>query len=287
MRSAFREGRHADAWDLYRGLVAAGEAGADCHMWAARVAYALGDLFSARHAADRAVFAEPSGQLRAEVLLTRGVILQEIGEAIGAVGDLVACTEILGDYPALAAVMAGPAWNNLGLAYRQAGEFAAAVGAYTKALDIFRAEGLNGYLCVALHNRAWALCYLGDHNGARVDLQEAAPLCSDETLQLHQQLGQAFALSLGDDGEQRQALQLCERLASEGSDTPADVRSHALWVSGRVAMAWGLFDLAENLARQATDWGARAKGSNRCLNDAAALLRAVQQVRLQEKTAGA
>lgn len=267
-------------------MVAAGEAGPDADLIGAQAADALGDLFAARTAITRAADAKPSGQLLAQVLMTRGVILLELGEAMAAVEDFRRCLELLAELPILGPVMTGVAWFNLGRALRETKDHAGAVAAYQRAAALFRAESMETYLCMALHNVAWALCFLGDASGAESALGDARPLCRSESLRWHQLVGEAFAASLGAPEERRHALSLCGRIIGESS-APGDVRSHACWVAGRAGLALGLLDEALAMAQEAVGLAIEARGSNRCLTDAAELLRQVKLARIQALEAGA
>jgi tetratricopeptide (TPR) repeat protein len=287
LKTAYSERRYADAWVIYRQLVEQGTAGPEAHLWGARAADVQGHLWAARTAADAALAAGPEPDLRCEALFTRGTVLQQVGEYRAAIEDLRASIAEVARHPGKAAVMLGPAWFNLGLCLRQSGRPAEAIGAYQQAIDMFRSEGLRTYLCMALQNLAWVFGLLGRRSEADEALAESAGLCATEYLGWHQRIGEAFATSLGEGEDQRLAMQLCESLVATPGDVPPDIRSHAYWVAGRVALRIGTADLAETLARQAVDWAARAKGANRSLADASELLRQVRLNMAKANAAGA
>ncbi len=82
------------------------------------------------------------------------------------------------------------------------------------------------------------------------------------------------------------ALELCEQIVGRYDAVPHDVRSHACWLAGRVALEIGQLEAAEGFANQAVHYGSLARDENRCLMDAAELLRQVRQIRLQPQPPG-
>lgn len=276
LRAAWEGGQHETAWAEYQRLTAAGEACAEAHLIGSMAARERGDLQAARWAIEKAVAAGPSGMLLVRVWFQRGVLLREVGEAAAAVEQFESCLRRLEEHPALRQVMEGPAWYNLGLALRQARRYEDAIAAYLMAVDLFRSEAMTTHLCMALHNLAWVACLMGRKELAREALGESAPFCSEGALKWHQRIGEAFYMAQGGPERQRRAMELAQEIIDDPGDVPADVRSHACWLAGTVALELGLWGAAEDLANQAVHHAVRAKGENRCLLDAAELLREVR-----------
>lgn len=280
LRMAWNQDQYEAAWAEYQRLIATGEADAEAHFIGAMVGWERGDLQGARWAIERALEAKPTGTLLLRVWFHRGVLLRELGEVLAAVGQFETCLRHLPQYPELQQVMEGPAWYNLGLALRQAHRYAEAITAYQRAVQIFRTESMTTHLCMALHNLAWAACTLFQKEIAQQVLSESASLCSDGDLKWHQRIGEAFLMALGGPEEQRHAMELAQEMVDCPDDVPADVRSHSCWLAGTVALKLGLWREAEDLANQAVQHAVQARGENRCLLDAADLLREIR-IRLQ------
>lgn len=276
LRAAWEGGRHEAAWAEYLRLTATGGADAEAHLIGSMAARERGDLQGARWAVEKAVEAGPSGVLLVRVWFQRGVLLREVGEAAAAVAQFEACLQHLEQYPGLQQVMEGPAWYNLGLALRQARRHEEAIAAYQRAVGVFRSESMTTHLCMALHNLAWVACMLGRKELAREALDESARFCTGGAMQWHQRIGEAFYMAQGGPERQLQAMQLAQEIIDHPGDLPADVRSHACWLAGTVALQLGLYHAAEDLANQAVHHAVRARGENRCLLDAADLLREVR-----------
>jgi tetratricopeptide (TPR) repeat protein len=250
----------------------------ETHVRAARQHHGAGELHAARVEIERARQLNPTGRDLVNVLITAGIVNREIGDIAAAIEDLQRCIGLLPDYPNLAAVMLGPAWYNLGLALRQARRLQESIDAYGVAIGMFRADGLDNYLRMALQNRAWAFCVAGNAQSAGADLAESAPLCTTPGALAEQRIGEAFYLSLtGGDAE---AVRICAELAEDVS-APADVASHALWLAGRLALASGAMENAQLLANQAVERATRCGGENRCLADAGDLLNQVRQQKMR------
>lgn len=280
LRQAYAERRYADAWAEYRRLTAMGPVPAEVHLVGARAADKTGNLYAARRVIDFAMEAEPTGALRAEVLFTRGVLLREVGEYRSAVDNLRAAVVALADEPDLGPVMLGPCHHNLALALRQCREYAEAIHHYREAIGLFRAEGMSEYLRMSLQNLSWACCIVEDAAGARAALDESGPLCASDTAKLRQQVCEAFLWSVAGGDGAREAMAACHGVLSAYGDVPADIRSQACWVAGRIAVQTGQLDAAEELARNAVAFGLQAKEDSRCLLDASDLLRAVKEARV-------
>lgn len=276
LRAAWEGGCHEAAWAEYQRLTSAGEACVEAHLIGSMAARERGDLQGARWAIEKALEAGPTGMLLVRVWFQRGVLLREVGEAAAAVEQFESCLRHLGNYPVLRQVMEGPAWYNLGLALRQARRYDEAIAAYQRAVILFRSEMMTTHLCMALHNLAWVACLLGRMELAREALDESAPLCSEGALKWHQRIGEAFCMAQGGLEHQRQAMELAQEIIDHTGDLPADVRSHACWLAGTVALQLGLCHAAEDLANQAVHYAVQAKGENRCLLDAADLLREIR-----------
>lgn len=285
LEGLYAQQRFEEGWTLYRSLRETGAAGAAEHLLGARCARGRGDLFGARWALGEAEEARPEGQVLGQVRFTYGLVLREIGEYNTAIEYLSACIRGLGHYAELAPVMEGPAYYNLGLALRQTRRYDEALSAYQEAAARFRGESMHTYLCMTLQNLAWVACLVGNAPAAQSALAEAEPLCNSEVLRTHQSLGQAFVASLGDLPDRERAMALCESFI-RAEHTPNQVRSHAYWLAGKVALSLDKLDLAESLARSALDWGARSGNDNRCLHDAADLLREVRLRQLPLRPSG-
>ena len=281
----YAQKQFSEGWTLYRTLRETGAVGAAEHLLGARCARGRGDLFGARWALNDAVESATEGPVLGQVRFTYGLVLREIGEFGTAIEFLSACIQGMHGYAELAPVMEGPAYYNLGLALRQTRRFPEALSAYREAAARFRAEGMRTYLCMTLHNMAWVACLVGDLPTAQSALGEAEPLCDTGDLRVHQSIGQAFAHSLGGPAEQEQAMRTCEGL-TKADHAPAHIRSHAYWLAGKVALATDRLELAESLARNALDWGARSAEESRCLRDAADLLREIRQRQLSLNSSG-
>jgi len=275
-----------EGWAQYRSLKATGETGAAEHLAGARCARGRGDLFAARWAIGLAQEANPTGSLLGQIRFTHGLILREIGEFNSAVQCFMACIQGMWEYPELAPVMEGPAYYNLGLAYRQTRRYTEARQAYEEAAARFRPEHMTESLCMTLHNLAWVACLVNDPSTARTALAESQPLCGTEEFRIHQTIGEAFLASLGDETDRHRAIEICDGL-TKGGHVPDQVRSHAYWLAGKVALGLGQHDLAESLARHGLEWGTKAQDDNRCLHDAADLLREIRQQQLSPKPSGA
>lgn len=285
LKAAFSERRLDDAWALYRQLDATGGACAEGHLVGARVAMAREDLHAARWAIEKAAAETSTGALLGQIRYTRGLALQLLGDVQAAIEQMQACINGVNEYPELGPVMLGPAWNNLGLLLRQSKRYQEAIDAYTTACGICRTESLHTYLCMALHNLAWTACMMRDRVRAEAALDEAEPLCKSESLQWHQQITLAYLAALGDMDEQRQAMELCQSIIDQG-EAPIDVRSHACWVAGQVALQLGQLDAAEDLAKQAVHHASQDRSESRCLRDAADLLRSIREIRLLSTSSG-
>lgn len=284
LKAAFSERRLDDAWALYRQLDATDGACAEVHLAGAQVGVAREDFLAARWAIEKAAGSNPSGNLLGKVRFMHGFVLSRLGDVSAAIEQIQAYIAGTNDYPELGPLFLGPAWLNLGVLLRQAKKYRQAIDAYETACSICRQEGLTNYLCTALQNLAWTSCFLGEVDRARSALDESESLCTTQ-LRWHQKIGEAYLLSLGPSEEQRQAMDLCGQLIQH-PETPSEVRSHAYWVSGRVALNLGQLEAAEDLAKQAVHHGSHVKSATRCLRDAAELLRSVREVRVLSEQAG-
>lgn len=285
LKAAFSERRLDDAWALYRQLDATDGACAEGHLVGARVAMAREDLLAGRYAIEKAAAESSTGALLGQIRYTRGLILQLLGDVQAAIEQMQACINGVNEYPTLGPVMLGPAWNNLGLLLRQSKRYQEAIDAYTTACGICRTESLPTYLCMALHNLAWTACMMGDRTRAQFALDESEPLATTATLKWHQKITQAYLSALGDLDDQRHAMELCQSLISQ-PDAPIDIRSHACWVAGQVAMKLGQLEAAEDLAKQAVHHASQDRSESRCLRDAADLLRSIRELRFMSTSSG-
>lgn len=248
----------------------------ETHVRVARQHHGTGDLYAARAELEAAQSLKPAGRDLVHVLITRGIVNREIGDTTAAIDDLQQCIGLLPDYPDLAGVMLGPAWYNLGLALRQSKRLPESIDAYGVAISLFRADGMTDHLRMALQNRAWAYCIIGDTQAAGIDLAESAPFCSTACARSQQRIGEAFHLMLT--GAHDEATRICTDLADD-REAPGDVVSHAFWLAGRMLLAAGAVDSAEVLAVQAVHRATQASGENRTLADASELLSQVRKLK--------
>jgi len=279
LRTAYQDRKLGDAWVAYKRLVAQGDADAEAHLYGALAAWADKRLYEARWAIEKAVEVDPQGSVLGQVRMVHGVVLREIGEIRAAIIQLELFISNLHEYPQLGPVALGAAHYNLGLAYRQARRLPDSLEAYTLACSEFRREGLKTNLCQALHNFAWASCLLGETDAANEALQEAASLLDTDVLRHHQQIGEAFILA--STGNLTTAMELCQRITDHDDSMPLGVRSHAYWVSGKVALQMGRVQEALSLAKQSVYYAAVGLGEDRCLTDAAELLHEIRAIHLE------
>jgi tetratricopeptide (TPR) repeat protein len=259
-----------EAWPLYRALVAAGLATPDAHLHGFLVAERLGHLHSAHLAIQEGLACDPEGDLKGRMRFECGTVLRELGYIDQAIEQF---TQWLGDlndeYPSLAHSHLGAAYYNRGLALRQGGRYTESLSDYERACHEFRMSDKPDWLCMGLHNLAWAATLAGQHKTAAAALEEAQSRCSTPELAWHQKLGEAFLAATAPEGDLHRVMSLCrEILDCPDADVPRVVRSHAYWLSARVAMALDLREAAEGLVEQALIWGALAGDENRCLADA-------------------
>jgi tetratricopeptide (TPR) repeat protein len=279
LRDLYEARRLEEAWAAYERLDETRRASPVDHFYGGLTARMRRDVFRARLALHKGLQAQPKGDQLGQLRLTMGVVLREIGEYRGAIDQFESFIQGLDEYPDLAQVALGHCYYNLGLACRQAKELDRAMASYELAAGECRRTDQPQLLRAALQNLAWAASVAGDAVRALDALDEAEPLCQGEEAWAHQRVGRAFLESMA--GEPRVALSLCEELLKSEA-TPAEVRSQACWVAGRVSLAAGHLAAAESLARQAQDWAGHVRGDNRCLLDAAELYRQVMMTRLQE-----
>jgi tetratricopeptide (TPR) repeat protein len=279
LRTAYQDRRLSDAWVEYKRLAAQGEASAEAHLYGALAAWADKRLYEARWAIEKAVESDPRGTVLGQVRMVHGVILREIGEIRAAIIQLELFINNVNEYPQLGPVALGAAHYNLGLAYRQAKRLPDSLEAYTIACSEFRREGLKTNLCQALHNFAWAACLLGETEAAREALEESSTLIDSNPLRYHQQIGEALLKATS--GNLTTAMELCQAITDQDDSMPHGVRSHAYWVSGKVALQLGLVQEALSLAKQSVHYAAVGLGEDRCLTDASELLHEIRALHLE------
>lgn len=293
--SLYSDGHYEAAYTLYRELSVLENVDAEVFLLGGRAALAMGNHYAARAALDLAINAGPEGRTLGMVRFIHGAVLLYLGEIHPAIEQFSAFLQGIIDYPELAPLFRGPALYNRALAYRQARKYNESLNDYWEACEEFRREHMREYLCQALHNRAWVACIFGDTADARAALEESLPLCDTDYLRWHQRIGEAFLAALsyhpsdpsGQAAAQRQALEQCQTIYEHaGADLPADVRSHACWLAGRISQELGELDAAESLALQAVHHGAATRNENRCLHDASELLREIRHARLKRNSAG-
>lgn len=280
LRELYEQHRFDEGWALYRSLEAEADSGPEVHYYGARCARGRHDYHGARRAIGHALEGQPSGALLGQIRFTDALMLQEMGEYLSAIEAWQRVIAGMGEYPELAPVMEGPAWNNLGITLRMQRQYDAALDAYHRAAALLRQENSTAHLHIALLNIAWVHCLRGNAVGAREALDEGEPLLRPGELTFKQRLGRAFLAAV--EGDYTDALQACEELG-QAEEVPLHVRSHAYWVAGRVALSQGILDPAESLIRQALKLGAEARDDDRCLHDSAQLFRELHRVRLAAK----
>lgn len=278
LRALYDGRRYDEGWSLYQ-ATPADQWGPDGHYYGARCARYLHDYTNARLALERALKRKPIGSLLGQILFTQCSVLREIGEYRTAEEQLTQFVQGFERYPETEVLLGGPGWYNLALTLRVLRRYHEALDAYGEAIRRFRAESMSDYERQAWQNVAWVRCLLGDATGAWEALKAAVPLCSSDGARWQQRLGEAFTLSLGEHEDRIEALRLCQDICCSETAVPADAVSHAYWVAGRITLAIGQFAEAEGLARQALDWAVRYTGEKRCLHDASALLKAIQEAR--------
>lgn len=279
LRAFYESGAFEAGWNLYQTELAEWP-GPEWHYYGARCARALGDLPGARRAIMQAIALNPTGALLGQTLFTCGIILRESGENGTAAERFREALARMEEYPNLRPVMDGPTYYNLGLTLRSLGDMAGALDCYRRAADIQRREDLREQLRMTLQNIAWLLCILGDATGAREALDEAEPLIANPQGRWQQQLGMAFLVAV--EGDRERALHACEAITNSPESVPLDVRSHAYWLAGRIALEIGQYPLALQLGQAALDWGQQAQTVDmRCWQDASKLLREIRQRQMQ------
>lgn len=274
VRTAVEHGRLDDAWAQYKQLHADGQADAEIHYLAGRVALQRNDLFDAKSVLLRALGSCPCGHLLGQIRLLLGEVERRIGEVDEAVAHLQSFLEDLGEYADLGALWEGAALYNLALAYRQAGRHDESRNAYRQAAVIFRRESLRQPLRRTLHNLAWVACIQGDEAEAQRALDEAEQLLDGEEARWRQRLGRSFLLATK--GQYSTAMDLCGAIVRAEGRVPLDVRSQACWIAGHQAMRNGRYDVALAMAEQALHYAAQSGTEVRVMQDAQELFRAVR-----------
>lgn len=274
LRTAAEQGRLDEAWAEYKLLHASGEADAEVHYSAGRVALRRNDLFEAKTVLLRALSACLGGHLRGQIRLLLGEVERRIGEVDEAVAHLQSFLEDIGEYAELGALWEGAALYNLALTLRQAGRHEESRAAYRQAVKLFRREKLREPLRQALQNLAWVACIQGDVNEAQRALDEADSLLSGEEARWHQRLSRSFLLAV--QGQYSQAMDLCGAIVRAEGRIPIAVRSHACWIAGNQALRNGLYDVALAMAEQALHYAAQSGRENCVMQDAVELFRAVR-----------
>lgn len=281
LRSLYEGGQLDQAWALYREMDAAGEAGPEVHLLGAKAAQYRGDLFGARWAVERVDQGALAGNVLGQVRFSHGYIVMRLGDVPAAVDQFRAFIADQDRYPDVFGVAEGHVWFNLGFSLRQAMQYDEALDAYHRSAAAHRRNGLFDSLCETLHNLAWTACMVGRRDLALASLEEAAPLCTSDYLRVHQSIGEAFAGVLGDESDRKRALEICQSLIGRYDHVPYTVRSHACWLAGRVSLDLGQLDMAEDLAKKATQYAGHDQTESRCLRDAAELLREVRARRME------
>lgn len=259
----------------YREMEREGPMDPEAHLIGARLLRQSNDMWGAMRALELAKARGASGVILGQVLFTRGYLLREMGAPGEAIEQLNECLNRFGEYTDLGGELLGPLWYNLGLAYRQARQPAAAIDAYQQAAVYFRGAGMTTYLAMCLHNLAWVCCINGSAGDAEDALTEAEPLCTTDDLGYHQTMGRAFLAAIRPDRNLVHVMDACGVLLEQTDQLPADVASHACWLAGKVALELDLLDKALDLADMAIHYAMCYQGESRCLHDSAELRRDV------------
>lgn len=296
LRSLKAAGQHQDAYNLYLQLVAMQETSAEACLIGGQAAKKLGNLWAAKDALESCLEREPEGAVLGMARFVLGEVMRQLGKPHEAIQYLTAFIDGLPDYPELNAVGLGPAQFNRGTAFWQANRLDESLNDFTLACAEFRREGLAVYLCMALHNLAWVAALFEDAVQVRQAIQEARPLCTTLAQQWHQRLGEAFLASIAFDPLdaesrrvcQRRALELCQVICQhEGDDVPAEVRSQACWLAGKINLALEEINAAHHFGLQAIQHALSTPVADaRSLYDAADLLRQIHLLHPQANRTG-
>jgi tetratricopeptide (TPR) repeat protein len=267
----YNEGKYQEAWWAYTALTARGGVPADVHLLGVQAAFRLGHLHSALYAIDQASVVA-SGNDAGKVRFARAGCLITLGRYDEATAELGRWIADLAQYPSLEPAYLGLAYYNLGVVSRQRERYAESMKYYATACDHLRKHNRHADLRMALQNMAWVACLSGDEATALDTLDQAEPLCESKGAHWHQQIGRAFLQAVSSNGDLHRVMTVCQAIIEhDGDDLPLSVRSHAYWLSGRVAMELGLSETARVMSEQAL-WFAAAEGDDRCLSDAARLI---------------
>lgn len=205
----------------------------------ARVAFEGGDIPEARSLVDEALRGTTEWPLRGSVLFSAALVYS-------ADGNPERVVELLTEYlngPCEGARVA-QAHSNRGLALRQLGRYVEAVHDNQVAAEMFGDAGNMPHRCWSLQNGAWVACLAGDAPGAKLMLDQAREILTDEEDQLHQELGKHhLTLLTGDDAQRNDALTACSSLATMPL-TSEEVRFEAGWLAGNLAWTLGKLTVA-------------------------------------------
>lgn len=162
-------------------------------------------------------------------------------------------------------------------------EMGAAREAYNRAVACHRREGMDKLRRESLQNLAWTCCLMQEASGAADALAESKPLCDTDEALARQQLGDAHLAFIT--GHQVRTIRLCDALVAMPS-LPADVTSHAYWLSARVALGYQDYEKAQVLANMAQQWAARDRTDSRCMSDAARVLQQIREAEMAKTKTG-
>lgn len=242
---------------------------------AARQAWSDRDLWKAKGKLEAAFDLEPQGEWLARARLLAGVVARELGDTHMALTYLHGLMSGWDMYPDSKPLMEGACLYNLALVRMQRREPHEAIRLYEQAEAAFRAQGMDDYLRQALQNRAWALCGLGDAEGAREALAEAEPVAKSQEAKWQQEVGWAYLALV--DGDLDSVLELGRSIPPEA---PALIQAQVSWLAGRAFFRMGDLVAAERFADLAIQWGQESKDTRR-INDGTELLRECRQQRTQ------
>lgn len=281
LRRLRSERKYAEGIEHYNDQVKAGTTDAKTHLWGGQILKDCGRLIEARCAFESALDLDPDGSTLGTARFARAGILQRLAEPQAAIESFTEWLAEIDRYPELELPLFGLALYNRGLAYRCARLYEDSLRDYTEACAVFRRNNQKNYLPLALHNRAWVACLLGDEADAQEALDEARPLCMDTESCWQQLLGEAFLLSITSGSasmvmeNQQHALALCHQIIEHGDvDGPSiTARSQANWLSGRLSLRRRDWETADRFVHQALLLGAGSRADTRCLYDAADLFR--------------
>ena len=270
--------RDEDACNLYASL--RGDIAPEVHLEGALIAWRLGRYHTALRAVREGLALEPAGDLLGMLQFEHATLLRAIGKYEESITEAQKWIADVDQYPGLVPKgYLGCVHFDIALTSRQLERFSQSIEHYRIALDEFQRHGHPTYVTMTLLNLAWAACLSGEVEIAADALRQAEPHSSEQPLVWHHRLTCAFLLAVSDDGDLRRVMDLCREVIEAEGDVPPEVKSHAYWLSGRIALELGLIDTAQVMVEQALLYGARTIDPERCITDAARLMWEIRERR--------